>query len=384
MVATTSAGTVADMPLRKIKPEQYQSLLDEKVRRVETLYQSLDAPAAQVFASPELGFRMRAEFRIWHQGEDLFYAMFRPGDPKTPYPIEDFPIASERIQNAMPVLREALLPNPCLRERLFQVEFLSTLSGELLITLIYHRPLDEQWQEAALPLESALNARLIGRSRKQKLVLSSDHVEEQLSLAGSSFKYRQYEQGFSQPNARVNCKMIEWACQQAQDCPGDLLELYCGNGNFTLPLSRHFNSVLATEVSKTSMRAAQHNRDINGVTNLELARLSAEEVTEALAGKRVFRRLQALAKPLEDYDFSTIFVDPPRAGLDADTTALVSKFDHIIYISCNPETQVANLQQICQTHDILALALFDQFPYTDHIECGAFLVRRQPARRRPG
>lgn len=367
------------MPLSKINPEQYPSLLDEKTRRLEALYESLDAPAPQVFDSPELGFRMRAEFRIWHQGDDLFYAMFLPGDPKTPYRVEDFPIASERIRTAMPLLREALLPNPQLRERLFQAEFLSTLSGELLITLIYHRPLDEQWQEAALPLEQKLDARIIGRSRKQKLVLSSDHVEEQLSLENGSFRYRQYEQGFSQPNASVNCKMIEWACQQAHNCPGDLLELYCGNGNFTLPLSRHFDAVLATEVAKTSIRAALHNRDINGIKNIELARLSAEEVAEALAGKRTFRRLQALEKPLEDYHFSTVFVDPPRAGLDADTTALVSQFDNIIYISCNPETQVANLQQICQTHAIQALALFDQFPYTDHMECGAFLVRRQPA-----
>ena len=52
-------------------------------------------------------------------------------------------------------------------------------------------------------------------------------------------------------------------------------------------------------------------------------------------------------------------------------------FDNIIYISCNPETLVKNLAQIHHSHDFVAFALFDQFPYTEHMECGAFLQRRQ-------
>ena len=364
------------MPLREIRPEDYDELLEAKADSIEALYSSFKPPTAEVFASAATAFRMRAEFRIWHEGDDLFYAMFQPGDPKTPHRVDVLPIASERIQLAMPVLRDALLASTALRQRLFQVEFLSTLSGELLITLIYHRPLDEDWVAAAGALEAQLDARIIGRSRKQKLSVSEDFVEEVLSIDGCDYRYRQYEQGFTQPNARVNCQMIEWACRQAEGCGGDLLELYCGNGNFTLPLARCFNNVLATEVSKNSIKAALHNRQLNGIDNLELARLSAEEVSEALSGERVFRRLQSLDRPLADYRFSTVFVDPPRAGLDPATVELVSQFDNIIYISCNPLTQVANLEQICQGHEVVALALFDQFPYTRHMECGVLLRRR--------
>jgi tRNA (uracil-5-)-methyltransferase len=347
------------------------------------MYKSFNPSAAGVYASAATAFRMRAEFRIWHQGEDLFYAMFQPGDPRTPYRVEVLPIASERIQLAMPALRDALLSNTVLRQRLFQVDFLSTLSGELLITLIYHRPLDEDWVVEASALETQLSARIIGRSRKQKLIVSEDFVDEALPIGGRDYRYRQYEQGFTQPNARVNCLMIEWACRQADGCGGDLLELYCGNGNFTLPLANCFDNVLATEVSKNSIKAAVHNRQVNGIDNLELARLSAEEVSEALKGERIFRRLQSLDKALADYRFSTVFVDPPRAGLDSATTALVSQFDNIIYISCNPDTQVANLEQICQSHELLSLALFDQFPYTSHMECGVLLRRKVPATATP-
>ncbi|MEP5765533.1 MAG: tRNA (uridine(54)-C5)-methyltransferase TrmA [Halieaceae bacterium] len=363
------------MPLSQYDPDNYSALLAAKSERVQALFQPFSSPPTELLPSSPRGYRMRAEFRIWHQDDDLFYAMFAREDPRTPIPVNDFPIASERIQAAMPLLRQALLPNEVLRRKLFQVEFLSTLSGQLLVTLVYHRPLEQDWEDAARALEQQLQAHIIGRSRKQKLVLSQDFVEEMLPLAQGDYHYRQYEQGFTQPNAGVNCEMINWACRQVQGLGGDLLELYCGNANFTLPLSAHFEAVLATEVAKSSIKAALHNRDINKIGNLELARLSAEEVSSALAGERQFRRLQSLQKPLEDYRFSTIFVDPPRAGLDPATTRLVSNFDNILYISCNPQTLAANLEQICKTHQLQALAMFDQFPYTDHMECGAHLRR---------
>jgi tRNA (uracil-5-)-methyltransferase len=356
-------------------PDNYSALLDAKCDRVEAMFASFDPPSAQRVPSPPSSYRLRAEFRIWHQGDDLFYAMFDRSDPKTPVRVEHFPIAGERIQEAMPALRAALLPSESLRRKLFQVEFLSTLSGELLITLVYHRPLDADWERAARELENDLGAHLIGRSRKQKLVLSRDHVEEVLHLDNGEYRYRQYEQGFTQPNGEINREMINWACAQASGIGGDLLELYCGNGNFTLPLATHFDRVLATEVAKRSIAAALHNRTLNNVNNLEFARLSAEEMASALAGEREFRRLRSLETDLADYQFSTIFVDPPRAGLDVATTALAARFDNILYISCNPETLVRNLEELCRTHRIEALALFDQFPYTDHMECGVSLKR---------
>jgi tRNA (uracil-5-)-methyltransferase len=69
-------------------------------------------------------------------------------------------------------------------------------------------------------------------------------------------------------------------------------------------------------------------------------------------------------------------VDPPRSGLDALTVKQVSEYENIIYISCNPETLKENLQNLTQTHDIKRFAIFDQFPYTEHLECGVYLTRK--------
>ncbi|MEH6593666.1 MAG: tRNA (uridine(54)-C5)-methyltransferase TrmA [Halioglobus sp.] len=364
------------MPLSNVLPAKYTALLAQKCAQVESMLAPFGAPGPNIFASSTTGFRMRAEFRLWHDGDKLDYVMYHRDAPKTPVPITDFPIGCEKIQQLMPVLLEKLHSNDGLRHKLFQVEFLCTLSGEALITLIYHRKLASLWEAEARTLAQQLGVQIIGRSRKQKVVLDKDYVTEILSIDGREYHYRQYEQAFTQPNAGVNIHMIEWAGHCAEQAKGDLLELYCGNGNFTLPLSRHFQHVIATELSKTSIRAARENLEINGIANVEMIRLSAEEVTEAMNGTRVFRRLAQLPKPLTDYQLDTVFVDPPRAGLDEQTEAMVSKFNAIIYISCNPETLARNLKTICVTHEIKRFALFDQFPYTHHMECGVFLQKR--------
>lgn len=364
------------MPLSRFTPQHYDALLADKVTAVESLLAPFGPPAPRVFPSPPEGFRMRAEFRIWHEGDALDYVMFRPEDPKTPVAIQHFPVACDRIQALMPALRERLRGEPLLRRKLFQVEFLSTLAGETLVTLIYHRKLDDDWQRVATALAAELGIQLVGRSRKQKVVLERDYVTETLPVAGRDYHYRQYEQAFTQPNARVNIHMLEWALAAARPLTGDLLELYCGNGNFTLPLSRQFGQVIATEMAKSSIRAARWNLDHNSIDNVQMIRLSAEEVTQAMAGERVFRRLADLPQPLGEYDLRSVFVDPPRAGLDPLTEAMVAGFDHILYISCNPQTLAGNIAALDATHRIERFALFDQFPYTTHMECGVLLQRR--------
>lgn len=179
---------------------------------------------------------MRAEFRIWHEGGEMFYAMFERGQKASGASLircDQFPAASESINALMPKLIEAASNHPELKNRWYSVEFLSTLSGEMLVTMIYHKKLNEAWQQAAQELAHNLGIHIIGRSRGQKIVLSQDFVTEALTVNGKTFRYRQIEGSFTQPNAQVCQKMLTWACDAAQNLGKDMLELYCGNGNFT-------------------------------------------------------------------------------------------------------------------------------------------------------
>lgn len=361
------------MPLSNVDPANYQQQLDTKAQRIREQFAEFNPPHLQVFDSPPLNFRQRAEFKIWHQGDDSFYCMFRPEQPKTPVRIDDFPIGSRCLMQAMQALITHVKASETLRRKLFQVEFLTTLSEQVLVSMIYHRPLDDSWKQEAEALQHQLGIKIIGRSKKQKCVLTDDFVIETLRVNEQTFHYQQIENSFTQPNASVNQKMLTWALQQTHSIGGDLLELYCGNGNFTAVLAQNFKRVLATEISKTSVRSAQYNFALNNIDNITVVRMSSEEFSAAMDGERLFRRLRDVN--LEDYNFSTVLVDPPRAGLDKHTEAMVTRFDHIVYVSCNPDTLHDNLRYLCQSHTIEHFAIFDQFPYTNHIECGVVLKR---------
>jgi len=353
----------------------YETQLAEKIAIIKQDFAEFELPEIEIFRSAEKHYRMRAEFRMWHKGEHISYVMFTQDEYKRPYDIESFPVGSILMNSLMTRLLVALNQQEVLRHKLFQTDFLTTLSGEALITLIYHKPLGDDWQAAAQQLQRDLGISIIGRSRKQKIVLSRDHVMETLKVNERQFHYQQIESSFTQPNAKVCESMLSWAVNQSVDFGGDLIELYCGNGNFTLPLSQNFDKVLATEVAKPSVESALFNAAQNKIENVQIARMSSEDFSQAIDGVREFTRLKHV--DLASYNFSSIFVDPPRAGMDPHTTSVTQRFDNIIYISCNPDTLRNNLRTIINTHDIKAFAVFDQFPYTYHLECGVILQKKK-------
>lgn len=366
-------------------PEQYAEQLTEKQQRLSDLLGAL--PEFECFASEPSHYRARAEFRVWHEGDQTDYIMFN-SESKQKVVIKECPMVLAPIADLMPKLMAAIVAEPVLRRKLFQVDFLATLSGEMLVTLIYRRTLqlethngvqtDPDWLAAAQALKATLPiSHIIGRARKQKVCLDQDFVTEQLQVDGQTFQYQQVENSFTQPNAEMAQNMLHWARKMAAianpDKQGDLIELYCGNGHFSIALAEHYRKVLATEISKTSVASAQINIAANQTDNVTVVKMAAEEISAALQGQ-TFRRLKDIA--LSDYAFNTIFVDPPRSGLDDLTREMVTHYEYIIYISCNPETLAHDLAAIQQTHQVVQTALFDQFPYTHHIESGVFLKRK--------
>jgi tRNA (uracil-5-)-methyltransferase len=344
-----------------IHPDNYQQQLDEKQQSISNTFAQFDLPTFEIYPSPTLNYRQRAEFRVWHDGDDLYYIMFN-SETKEKFKVEDFPVASVLINQFMTALLADIRNNAILRQRLFQVDFLSTLSGEVLISLLYHKQLDEQWIEQAQQLKTRLSA-----------IAPVDFVMETLSVNGEEFHYQQVENSFTQPNAKVNEAMLLWAQKATKNTGGDLIELYCGNGNFSIALAQNFDRVLGTEISKTSVKSAQINIAANKLDNVDIVRMASEDFSQAMNGERVFRRLEGF--DLTSYNYQTVLVDPPRAGLDPDSVELVSRFERIIYISCNPETLRDNLVELVKTHKIEHFALFDQFPYTHHVETGVILSR---------
>lgn len=120
-----------------------------------------------------------------------------------------FTVGSVLMNELMPAIMESVHQKPILKEKLYQVNFHTTLSGEAMVTLIYHKKLNDEWKAAAEDLRGSLTSlpsstdgivQIIGRSRGQKLELTCSHVDEVMTVAGKQYSYRQVEGAFSQPN----------------------------------------------------------------------------------------------------------------------------------------------------------------------------------------
>lgn len=351
----------------------YEHQLALKVEVNQERFKSFYSGDISVFKSPQRNYRSRSEFKIWHIEDEIHYAMNHI-DKKDVVLIDECPQVTKPIFDLMPKLLKSIKENN-IDFKLFGADFLSSNSGEIVVSLLYHRKLDSTWQESASKIASKLGIYIIGRSRKQKVTVGQDYVTEILNVNAQEFRFNYIENSFTQPNSKVNEEMISWALKNLSNIDGDLLELYCGAGNFTIPFAKKFSKVLATEISKSSINAAKANMDLNNVKNIEFVRMGVEDFTQALDGVREFNRMKDI--DINAYNINTIFVDPPRSGMDESTCGFASRYDNILYISCNPETLVRDLEILCKTHSVDDLALFDQFPYTHHAEMGVKLTKKK-------
>ena len=356
----------------RVYEDGYKGQLDGKLTLHKEEFSKFYDGDIAVFESPEQHYRYRSEFKIWHDGDEIHYAMNHQEKGRVVF-VEECPQVAQPIANLMPKLLKEIKEKE-VGFKLFGVDFLSSSDGEIVVSFLYHRKLDAQWIEKAKQIAKSLDIYIIGRSRKQKEIVGQDYITETLNIEGKEYKFNYIENSFTQPNPRVNEQMIAWAMKNFDGLSGDLLELYCGAGNFTIPFATKFQKVLATEISKSSINAAKENMVLNGVENIEFVRMSVEDFVQALDGVREFRRMKDIN--MKSYSLESIFVDPPRSGMDEDSCRFAMRHTNILYISCNPLTLLRDLELLTQTHDVVNMALFDQFPYTHHVEMGVMLVKK--------
>lgn len=356
----------------RIYENGYEAQLRDKVELNKKRFKEFYNSDIEVFKSDDSNYRSRSEFKIWHIGDEIFYGMNHI-ERQGVVLVNECPQVNIHIMDMMPKLLKAIKDKD-IGFKLFGADFLSSVDGEMVVSLLYHRKLDQSWEEVATEISQELGIYIIGRSRKQKVVIGQDYITEKLDVDSQQFRFKYIENSFTQPNSKVNEKMIGWATKGLDDIGSDLLELYCGAGNFTIPFAKKFNKVLATEISKSSINAAKSNMVLNNIDNIEFVRMSVEEFVEGLDGMREFNRLKDIS--LDDYDINTIFVDPPRSGMDDNSCNFCARYENIIYISCNPETLHRDLSILTNTHKVVTMALFDQFPYTHHAEMGVKLIKR--------
>jgi 23S rRNA (uracil1939-C5)-methyltransferase len=149
---------------------------------------------------------------------------------------------------------------------------------------------------------------------------------------------------------------------------GVVYDLYAGAGTIALYISRYAEKVFAFESSDSAMADALLNSELNGVENVAFI-------------KADLNKSFIPVKETENVpDPDVIIVDPPRSGMNPNTVKdlLVLNPSKIIYVSCNPTTQVRDLSILCENqYELKKIQPVDMFPNTFHIENVAVLTKRK-------
>ncbi len=170
--------------------------------------------------------------------------------------------------------------------------------------------------------------------------------------------------GFCQVNLEQNHRLIQTALFVCQpDATTSILDLFCGMGNFSIPLAREAASLLGIEGQGAAIRCARHNSMQAGLTNTLFEK------------SPIHSRCQSLAAAGRKFD--CVLLDPPRSGVPglAATLALLTR-QRLVYISCDPATLCRDLGELLRHGFTLrALQPVDMFPQTHHIETVALLTK---------
>ncbi len=191
------------------------------------------------------------------------------------------------------------------------------------------------------------------------------------TLADYELKYFFHPLDFTQINPAVNAKMVTQALACLEVQAGDrVLDLFCGLGNFSLPLAQRAQLVVGVEGDRAMVLKAQENAQHNQLSNVafyETNLYEPEHVSRQDWSRGVYDK---------------VLLDPPRSGAEPLIPWLsTSAARKMVYISCNPATLARDLGLLVNQWgwSLEAVGMIDMFPHTKHIEAMAVLSRRKGA-----
>jgi len=191
--------------------------------------------------------------------------------------------------------------------------------------------------------------------------------DHQLSYRLASFDVQLvfHPQHFIQVNARLNAALVETAIHLLSPTPQErVLDLFCGLGNFTLPLARRAGFVFGVEGSEALIHAARANAVGNGLANVDF---DVADLASDVSDRSWYRQ-----------GFDAVLIDPPRSGA-FEILPMVAGCGarRLVYVSCNPATLARDAGELCRSHGFVlkAAGIADMFPHTAHVESIALFER---------
>lgn len=354
--------------------QQHMSMDAQLARKQHALLQMLretgNVEPEQVYApldAPHWNYRRKARLSVRDvAAKGRVLIGFRERNGRYVADIEECHILHTVVANALPKLSIVIETLEC-RRAIPQIEV--ACGDERCAMIIRH--LEELSGEDTEKLRAFARGTGVGiflQAGGPDTISLLEPVDFQLEYAFESLALRFYFEplDFIQVNGPLNQQMVRRALELLEPRADDnILDLFCGLGNFTLPLALGAGHVAGLEGSADMVERGRFNAALNGLDNVEFHTADLYQSREAA--------------PWPTAHYNKILLDPPRSGAQELLPWIAaSEVSRMLYISCNPETLARDAGILVNQHgfSLAGAGIMNMFPHTHHSEAIALFERK--------
>lgn len=301
------------------------------------------------------GYRRRARLGLQYQNKNKHLVMgFRQTQSNILVDIKHCPVLNHELDALISPLSDCL-NKLNIAAKLGHVELIRA-DNSIIVLLRHLAPLTSSDKQQLKHFEQQYTVSVWLAGDENSLeALTESSVYPEYQVAGETLQFSPLN--FIQVNGDINQKMVaqvlEWLDINAQD---RVLDLFCGMGNFTLPIARHAKAVVGVEGVENLVKQAQNNAKRNSIVNVTFYNENLE--------------MQIHTQPWAAEGFNKVLLDPARAGAAGVMEHLIKLMpEKIVYVSCNPTTLARDSKVLLEAgYQLIQLRMLDMFPHTSHLE----------------
>ncbi|WP_369461643.1 23S rRNA (uracil(1939)-C(5))-methyltransferase RlmD [Citrobacter braakii] len=333
--------------------QQHASISLQQRSKSAALSRLMKCEVSDVIADTPWGYRRRARLSLNYRPKEQKLQMgFRKSASSDIIDVKQCPILVPQLEALLPHIRACLESLQGLRH-LGHVELVQAGSGTLMI-LRHTAPLSVQDKEK---LECFSHSQGLSLFLAPQSEILESISEESPWYDSNGLRLTFSPRDFIQVNEGVNQQMVARALEWLDVQPEDrVLDLFCGMGNFTLPLATRAANVVGVEGVPALVEKGRENALNNGLHNVTFFHENLEE--------------DVTRQPWAKNGFDKVLLDPARAGA-AGVMQHIIKLEpiRVVYVSCNPATLARDSDALLHAgYVIRRLAMLDMFPHTGHLE----------------
>ncbi|AOM42972.1 23S rRNA (uracil(1939)-C(5))-methyltransferase RlmD [Xenorhabdus hominickii] len=336
------------------------SVLEHLIQR-ET---GVQVSAHPIIHSPDYGYRRRARLGLqYHAKQRALLMGFRQSQTNDLVNIKHCSVMRPELEQLLQPLSQCLNSLSAVK-RLGHVELVLADNGPLIV-LRHLDPLKHEDRESLRTFAVQHNVAVyLAGDEKSLELLMEEQPEPWYQVDGLKLVFSPRD--FIQVNDAVNQQMVKQALAWLDLQPTDrVLDLFCGMGNFTLPIATKVQSVVGVEGVAALVSSGQYNAQLNELNNVDFFHENLESDIHQ--------------QPWAALGFNKVLLDPARAGAAGVMSHIVKLVpEKVVYVSCNPTTLARDSKVLLEAgYHLVSVRMLDMFPHTSHLESMA-LFSREP------